>query len=184
MDFRLQQMVASWKKTNPAPDRVKPIPIQVIKQVAILAQHATSQQIKAVSDMIIIAFFLVLRPGEYTDNNDNPIRLEDVQLFIGQNRLNLLSATDAQLLQTRFASPTFTDQKNGSLAMHDLETHFSARSKQLFAESSTSAQMTLLPKPHCQECTTPAKSLQNSLLKRFVTLSCTLEQTSASCQQM
>ena len=36
-----------------------------------------------------------------------------MQLFIGQNRLNLISATDAQLLQTRFASLTFTDQKNG-----------------------------------------------------------------------
>ena len=106
-------MVSSWKKFNPAPDRVKPIPIQVIKQVAILAQHATSQQIKAIADMIIIAFFFLVQPGEYTDNKDNPFRLEDVQLFIGQNRLNLLSAIDAQLLQTRFASLTFTDQKNG-----------------------------------------------------------------------
>ena len=113
MDFRLQQMVSSWKKADPAPDRVKPIPIQVIKRVAILAQHATSQQIKAIADMIIIAFFFLLRPVEYTDNEENPFRLEDVQLFIGQNRLNLLSATDAQLLQTRFASLTFTDQKNG-----------------------------------------------------------------------
>ena len=106
-------MVSSWKKADPAPDRVKPIPIQVIKRVAILAQHASSQQIKAVADMIIIAFFFLLRPGEYTDNDYNPFRLDDVQLFIGQNRLNLLSATDAQLLQTRFASLTFTDQKNG-----------------------------------------------------------------------
>ena len=60
MDFRLQKMVASWKKTNPALDRVKPIPIKVIKGVAILAQHATSQQIKAIADMIIIAFFFLL----------------------------------------------------------------------------------------------------------------------------
>ena len=113
MDIRLQRMVARWKKTDSAPDRGNPIPIQVIRRVAILAQHATSQQIKAIADMIIIAFFFLLRPGEYTNNDYNPFRLEDVQLFIGQHRLNLLLATDAQFLQTRFASLTFTDQKNG-----------------------------------------------------------------------
>ena len=113
MDFRLKRMISCWKKSDPAPDPVKPIPIQVIRRVAILAQHATSELFKAVADMIIIAFFFLLRPGEYTDNDINPFRLEDVQLFIGPNRLNLLVATDAQLLQTRFASLTFTDQKNG-----------------------------------------------------------------------
>ncbi len=31
MDFQLQRMLSCWKKTNPAPDRVKPIQIQVIR---------------------------------------------------------------------------------------------------------------------------------------------------------
>jgi hypothetical protein len=30
IDFRLQRMIKSWKSSNPAPLRVKPIPIQVI----------------------------------------------------------------------------------------------------------------------------------------------------------
>ena len=54
--------------------------------MAIIAQHATSEIFKAVADMIIIAFFFLLRPGDYTDNDDNPFRLEDVQLFIGPQR--------------------------------------------------------------------------------------------------
>jgi len=67
----------------------------------------------AISDMIVIAFFFLLRPGEYTDNNNNPFRLADVQLFIGETRINLTSAPIEQIQQARFASLTFTNQKNG-----------------------------------------------------------------------
>ena len=64
-------------------------------------------------DMIIIAFFFLLRPGKYTDNPNNPFRLADVQLFIGQTRLSLTQAPSEQLQQAWFASLTFTIQKNG-----------------------------------------------------------------------
>ncbi len=63
--------------------------------------------------MIIIAFFFLLCPGEYTDNNNHPFRLQDVQLFIGPTRLNIAAASIKQLRQARFASFTFTTQKNG-----------------------------------------------------------------------
>ena len=68
---------------------------------------------QATTDMIIIAFFFLLRPGEYTDNPNNPFRLADVQLFIGHTRLHLANAPTSQLQQARFASLTFTNQKNG-----------------------------------------------------------------------
>lgn len=63
--------------------------------------------------MIIIGFFFLLRPGEYTDNNNDPFRFEDVQLFIGDTRLNLTTSPIEQIQQSRFASLTFTSQKNG-----------------------------------------------------------------------
>ena len=63
--------------------------------------------------MVIIAFFFLLRPGEYTDNDKTPFKLADVQLFIGDTRLHLSSAPFEQLQQARFASLTFTNQKNG-----------------------------------------------------------------------
>jgi hypothetical protein len=64
--------------------------------------------------MIIIAFFFLLRHGEYTDSNQEstPFRFSDVQLFIGQQRLDLLHNSIALILQAQFASLTFTDQKN------------------------------------------------------------------------
>ena len=65
--------------------------------------------------MIILAFFFLLRPGEYTDtpSDSTPFRFEDVQLFIGNTRLDIFHAPAAQLHLATFASLTFTDQKNG-----------------------------------------------------------------------
>ena len=63
--------------------------------------------------MIIIAFFFLICPGEYTDNDKTPFRLEDVQLFIRDTHLSLISAPIEQLQQACFATLTFTDQKNG-----------------------------------------------------------------------
>jgi hypothetical protein len=63
--------------------------------------------------MIILAFFFLLWPGEYSDNDKTPFCLKDVQLFIGPCSLNLQTSSTAKLAQTCFGSLTFTDQKNG-----------------------------------------------------------------------
>ena len=63
--------------------------------------------------MIVIAFFFLLRPGEYTVTTDNsPFRLQDIQLRIGDQRLSWHSATEHQLLCATFATLEFTTQKN------------------------------------------------------------------------
>jgi hypothetical protein len=69
----------------------------------------------AVADMIAIAFFFLLRPGEYTatSSDTTPFRLADVQLFIGSICIDPLTCTDATLWSSTFASLTFTTQKNG-----------------------------------------------------------------------
>jgi hypothetical protein len=70
---------------------------------------------QCIADMICLAFFFLLRPGEYTGTTgDNcPFLLRDVQLFIGQRRLSLVTASLADLGAATRASLTFTDQKNG-----------------------------------------------------------------------
>ena len=116
-DFRISRMIAAWKREDPPANRVKPIPIAVIRRTAYLAQHlpADAELLRATADMIIIAFFFLLRPGEYTDSpsETTPFTLGDVQLAIGNRRLPLDTATDAELGQARTASLTFTTQKNG-----------------------------------------------------------------------
>jgi hypothetical protein len=107
-------MIKSWKSSNPAPLRVKPIPIQVIQHVATLSQlsSANDSLYQATTNMIILAFFFFLWPGEYTNNDNTPFFLKDIQLFIGPRCLNLQTFSAAELTQACFGSLTFTDQKN------------------------------------------------------------------------
>ena len=113
IDFRLQRQLRSWKSTDPAPLRVKPVPIQVLRHVTAVAASIPDPAYACAADMITLAFFFLLRPGEYTDNNRTPFRLADVQLFIGDTRLPTLTAPTEQIQQAHFASLTFTVQKNG-----------------------------------------------------------------------
>ncbi len=114
INFRLQRTLHAWKHTDPAPLHVKPIPIPVIRRISVSAtSDLADDTIRAATDIIIIAFFFLLRPGEYTDNNNDPFHLADMQLFIGDTRLPLLTAPASELCLARFASLTFTSQKNG-----------------------------------------------------------------------
>jgi len=115
IDFRLTRLQAAWKKKDPPPHRVKPVPIQVIRRIATLAALSALESTKAVSDMIVLAFFFLLRPGEYVDTNSEstPFTLADVSLYIGDTYLSPATATDQQLLSATRVTLTFTTQKNG-----------------------------------------------------------------------
>jgi hypothetical protein len=114
IDFLIQRTLRAWKQKDPAPLRIKPIPITIIQSIAVSAtSNVVDATFHAASDMIIIAFFFLLRPGEYTDNNNDPFRLEDAQLFIGDARLPLMTAPESKLRLAWFALLTFTTQKNG-----------------------------------------------------------------------
>jgi len=108
-------MLKSFKKTDPPPNRVKPVPIQVLRHIAARAVTWNDPVQLATADMIILAFFFLLRPGEYTANKSDtePFRFSNVQLFIGPTRLDLTTAPLEQISQATFATLTFTTQKNG-----------------------------------------------------------------------
>lgn len=114
-DFRLQRMWRAFGKKDPPPNRVKPVPIQVIRHIMTIAMASQDNYLIATADMISVAFFFLLRPGEYTASSSDttPFQFQDIQLFLGNQRLNLSTATVAQLQAATFASLTFTDQKNG-----------------------------------------------------------------------
>ena len=59
--------------------------------------------------MICIGFFFLLHPGEYaiSPSESTPFELKDAQLFFGQSKLDLATASDAALLSATFGSLTF-----------------------------------------------------------------------------
>ena len=114
VDFRINRMLKAYSKQDPPPNRVKPVPIQVIRRILMIAIASNTALNLGIADMIVIAFFFLLRPGEYaiSQSESTPFEWKDVQLFRGQRRLDLTSATEAEILSATFASLTFDKQKN------------------------------------------------------------------------
>jgi hypothetical protein len=82
----------------------------------------------AIADMITIAFFYFLRPGEYTGttSDDAAFRVEDIALYIQDRRLNSMTATQSELPTADSVAYTFTTQKNGRRGgklVHDKSGH-------------------------------------------------------------
>jgi hypothetical protein len=117
-DFRLQRQLKAYSKADPPPHRVKPIPVSVIRNVLFVALASAAVAAMAIADMIALAFFFLLRPGEYTGTKSDttPFRIQDVQLWIGRQRLDLDTALDSDIATATFYSHTFTTQKMGSAA--------------------------------------------------------------------
>jgi len=60
LDFRLARQLRAYQREDPPPDRVKPIPFQVILYLATtaFAVVAAAEGTKAIADMVILAFFI------------------------------------------------------------------------------------------------------------------------------
>ena len=110
-------MWAAYKREGPPPKRVKPIPVSVIRHVIAIAFASQITSVLAIAHMVVLTFFFLLRPGEYTSGSKSsdttPFTLADVQIFIGSRRLCLVTTSDAILRRGTFSSLEFTTQKNG-----------------------------------------------------------------------
>ena len=81
IDFRIYRQLRSYTREDPPPSRVKPIPTSVIQHVYNRCTTGNDWE-QCVADLIWVAFYFLMRPGEYCDaGNDNtstPFRLCDV----------------------------------------------------------------------------------------------------------
>ena len=109
-------MLASYSKTDAPPSRVKPLPVPVLRHVMAQATLSAAPHQIACADMICLAFFFLLRPGEYTGvptPTSQPFLLQDVRFFLGSLALPPATATPDQLLSATFVTLEFTTQKSG-----------------------------------------------------------------------
>jgi hypothetical protein len=89
---------------------------QFLANINSFAQFRANPYTHCRRDMIIIAFFYLLRAGEYTVTNgtaSTPFRYCDVDLWHNNTRLDIASASDDMLLSATASFITFTNQKNG-----------------------------------------------------------------------
>jgi hypothetical protein len=116
LDIRLSRQLLAYKKEDPPPCRVKPIPFPVLAQAITLCHMARTPAANAIADMLLLGFFFLLRPGEYayTHNPDaDPFRLCNVHLLINSRRLDPITATEHELHRVNYVALEFTTQKNG-----------------------------------------------------------------------
>ena len=114
IDFRLQRQLAAYSRHDDPPARVKPIPVPILRHVMAQASLAHDPVNQALADMLCIAFFFLLRPGEYTGtaSDTQPFQLRDVRFFLGSLPLNSTTTPAPQLLSASFVTLEFTTQKN------------------------------------------------------------------------
>lgn len=115
IDFRLKRMLAAYKREDPPPRRMKPIPISIICHIIGIATAAGRPSTSAIAEMVVLVFFFLLWSGGYTSGSSDstPFILTDVQLFIGNLRLDIITAPFAMLHRATFCTLEFTTQKNG-----------------------------------------------------------------------
>jgi hypothetical protein len=113
----------SYKAEDPAPRPQLALPVSVFQDIMTHEGASLAPKDKALADLVVIAFFFLLRVGEYTPPAGNKrtrttqIRRKDMQFWKTQPngvlaRLSPLS-TLADLLQADSVTITLDNQKNG-----------------------------------------------------------------------
>ena len=115
-DFRLARQLKYYTTNDPPPTRVRPMPLGLL--LLLFENFSTgSSKSQAIVDLALIAFFFVLRPGEYcsggSDALKSPFRLKDVQFGIGSQDITVYDLSIHNLSCLDTVSLTFTSQKNG-----------------------------------------------------------------------
>ena len=108
-------MYSAWKKEDDPPARMEPVPMTILLRAAALAGPTIRDE--ATMDCIWMAFYFLLRPGEYanaTGDAKHPFKLKDVQFKVGSLHIfDVMTCPFAQLAAATYVSLTFTTQKNG-----------------------------------------------------------------------
>ena len=102
IDSRLQLQFRCYSRQDPPSSWVKPIPVHVLIRLACVAAAFNDQELQAVTEMIIIAFFLLMRPGDYTvkKSDISPFLLSYKTFSVVRMVFDTATATDNELAAT------------------------------------------------------------------------------------
>jgi hypothetical protein len=115
IDPRLLRQLKGYAKADAPPARVKPLPLPILHQAFSSAQSSEDETALAAADMMWLAFFFLLCPGEYTmpAEDSHPFRLCDVRFWLHSAPVDVATCPPLTLLSCTFVSFTFSTQKNG-----------------------------------------------------------------------
>jgi len=117
LDLPIARLIKSYQDEDPPPQPKLALPVSTITALAL--NYRWTPHLDAVTDLVTIAFFYLLRVGEYTcpgnprDKRTIPIRICDVRLW-RQGGLLPHSSTLATLLTADSATFCIANTKNGT----------------------------------------------------------------------
>jgi hypothetical protein len=118
LDLPFRHILKSYKDDDPAPQPQFALPMATVQTAASRHEPRHSALHRAISDLICIAFFFLLRVGEYTmpsagtTTRTVQFRVQDVRLW-RQGVLLSNFASEAELLQADAVTLYLENQKNG-----------------------------------------------------------------------
>lgn len=122
---RLQQMYDGWRKEDPPTKKMLPVEADVPEFLVQVGRGVTATELdRTVGDMALVAFYYLLRVGEYTvkgTRNESKqtvqFKMEDITFFkkngAGQLRCLPRSAPDHLIMTADGATMKLDNQKNG-----------------------------------------------------------------------
>ena len=117
LDLRLARQLRHYKIADPPPARAPALPLSVLHHIVHncycscrVVPHAT----QACTDLIILAYFFLMRPGEFCETSTaHPFRFCDVAIYNQGTRIDITTAPEPTLCAATHVLLTFTTQKNG-----------------------------------------------------------------------
>ena len=109
-------MIVHARRADPAPVQQVALPSSIVRLAVQQSREGNTAMGHAVSDLITLAFFFLLRVGEYTESTGErltvPLRLQDTTLWQGNQPIPH-TANDAEISQATGVTLKLANQKNG-----------------------------------------------------------------------
>lgn len=115
----IERQIERFKREDPPPKRQLAVPVTVPESLVQLSQVTKNPRDMAIADLSTIAFYYLLRVGEYThpapraNKRTTPFRIKDITFWSHNNTVIPHTAPLHQLLQAKSATLCISNQKNG-----------------------------------------------------------------------
>jgi hypothetical protein len=124
----LARILRGFRKVDTAPKRQLPIPLEALHHACSIARAEATPSSEAAADLMWLAFFFLLRPGEYvlSGKQPHPFTLADIRLWCGTQPIDPLTAPPHIVSSATFVALIFADQKNsvrGEIVGHGRSGH-------------------------------------------------------------
>ena len=124
----IEKMIEGMRRADPLPRPQLAVPVKLVRESSLIALNNGDTRLVAITDLMVIAFYYLLRSGEYTKpkyvtsnkkrrkaSRTVQFRVKDVGFFQGSAPIDKSTASFDDLLNATSATLRIENQKNGKM---------------------------------------------------------------------